>query len=255
VIRLTADQRVLYHLSSLAARQQQGQGGRYAVMSTEGTDVKDTTVLDSRTGNMWSYQEGSHSTPSGKSFTADYSPTAARFAAMPTDPAALRTALVAQWKEQTKAAPNPVGKTNHATPTPSGLPVSENDNDMVFQQATYLLWNPLVSPALRSALYKVLATVPGVKVSTTVRDSVGRPAIELSRKDSSGLPGGKSDGQIYATYESPTTGAVLESAITYPPGSDVVTPQNSDGNGTVTDTTVYLPVTWASVVPANPYSG
>jgi len=250
VIRLTADQRVLYHLSSVAASQQQAQG-RYAVMSTEGTDVQDTSVIDSLTGNMWSYQDGSDGTPSGKGYTPRYSPTAAQFAAMRTSPAALRAALISLWEKQTGPAPGPVRKTSGATPVPR--PVAESQDDMVFQQASDLLWNPLVRPALRSALYKVLATVPGVTVNPAARDSTGRPAVEISRTDNSGLPGGKPDGISYATYESPATGAVLESTVTYPPGSGIVTPQDPHGNGTVVDTTVYLNVTWASAVPADPY--
>lgn len=251
-IRLTADQRVLYHLSSLAAKQSRGHG-RYAVMKTTGTGVQDTAVLDGRTGNMWSYQKGSGGLPSGKSFTPHYSPTAAQLAAMPTSPAALRAALVTRWKEQAKVAPRPVKRTSRPTPVPR--PVPESDNDMVFQEASYLLWNPLVSPALRSALYKVLATVPGVEVSSAAHDGIGRPAVELSRMDSSGLPGGKSDGQVYATYENPATGAVLESTISYPPGSDIVTAQDPHGKNAAVDTTVYLNVTWASAIPADPYGG
>ena len=250
VLRLTADQRVLYHLSSLAARQPQAEG-RYAVMSTTGTDVKDTSVIDSRTGNMWSYQEGSDGTPSGKGYSAHYSPTAAQFAAMPTGVAALRAALVAQWNEQNKPAPVP----SKAHTWPSACPVPVSDDDKVFQEASDMLWNPLVTPALRSALYKVLATVPGVTVNPSAHDSISRPAVELSRTDSSGLPGGKSDGQTYATYENPATGAVLESTVTYPPGSGVVTPQDPSGNAAVVNKTVYLPVTWASAVPADPYGG
>ncbi len=38
-----------------------------------------------------------------------------------------------------------------------------------------MLWNRLVSPALRSALYQVLAGVPGVTVNPSARDS-HRPA-------------------------------------------------------------------------------
>ncbi len=72
-----------------------------------------------------------------------------------------------------------------------------------FQQASDMLWNPLVGPALRSALYKVLAGVPGVTVNTSARDSDGRSATEISRVDDSGLPGGRSDGVIYAIYENP----------------------------------------------------
>jgi len=92
-----------------------------------------------------------------------------------------------------------------------------------------------------------------VKANPSARDSIGRPAVELSRTDSSGLPSGKSDGQTYATYENPATGAVLESTISYPPGSDIVSPQNPHGTGTVVDTTVYLGIRWTSAVPADPY--
>jgi hypothetical protein len=251
LIRLTADQRVLYHLSSVAARQSRGQG-RYAVMSTEGDDVKDTSVIDGRTGNMWSYQKGSDGDPSGQGFSPRYSPTSADFAAMPTGLAALRAALITQWDEQHKPVPNPLRR---KAPIPVPRSVTVTADDKVFQQASDILWNPLVGPALRSALYKVLAAVPGVTVNPSARDSTGRPAVALSRVDNSGLKGGKSDGIIYATYESPVTGAVLESTVTYPPGSDIVTPQDPHGTGTVVDTTVYLTVTWASAIPADPYGG
>ena len=132
-------------------------------------------------------------------------------------------------------------------------PVTVTDDDKVFQQASDMLWNPLVGPALQSALYKVLAAVPGVRVSPSARDAAGRPAVEISRVDDSGLPGGGSDGISYATYESAATGAVLESTVTYPPGSAIVTPQDPHGSRTVVDATVYLGVTWASAVPADPY--
>ena len=79
--------------------------------------------------------------------------------------------------------------------------------------------------------------------------------MEISRVDNSGHPGGRSDRIIYATYESPATGAVLESAVTYPPGSDIVTPQDPHGDSTVVDTTVYLTVTRAGAIPADPYGG
>jgi hypothetical protein len=242
---------VLDHLSSAAARQPQGQG-RYAVMSTEGDNLKDTSVIDSRTGNMWSYQEGSDGYPSGKGFSRRYSPTSAQFAAMPTGLAALRAALITQWDEQNKPVQSPL---RTKAPTPLPRPLTVTDDDKLFQQASDMLWNPLVGPALRSALYKVLAAVPGVTVNPSARDRTGRPAVEISRVDHSGLPGGKSDGVIYATYESPATGAVLESTVTYPPGSDIVTPQDPHGNSAVVDTTVYLTVTRASAIPADPYGG
>ena len=101
-IRLTAAQRVLARLSSAAAGQAAGQG-RYVMMTTQGADngvvdVKNTAVLDGRTGDLWESQKGSDGVPSGAgSLTRHYSPTAAQFAAMPTGLTALRAALIAQW--------------------------------------------------------------------------------------------------------------------------------------------------------------
>jgi hypothetical protein len=94
-----------------------------------------------------------------------------------------------------------------------------------------------------------------VTVNPSARDSTGQPAVEISRLDTSGRPGGKSDGDIYATYESPATGTTLESTITYPPGSGVVTPQDPQGTSTVVIKTMYLSVTWTSTIPADPYGG
>ena len=240
-IRLTADQRVLYRLSSAAAGQSQGQG-RYAVMSTEGDDVKDTSVIGSRTGNMWSYQQGSDGSPSGKGFSRHYSPTTAQFAAMPTSLGALRAASSPSGTSRTGRSrpaadegPAPVPRPLTVTRRRQGLPGGER---------------PALEPARRPgpALGAVQGTRgrAGVTVTTPAHDSLGRQAVEISRADSSGLPGGKPDGISYATYESPATGAVLESTVTYPPGSDIVTPQDPHGTRTVVDTTVYLRVTWAA---------
>jgi hypothetical protein len=245
-LKLTANQRALYKLSTVAARQSVAKG-RYAVMMTEGTDIKDTNIIDTLTGDLWGYQLGTNGNPSGGgSVTRHYSPTAAQFAAMPTDPTGLRAALIAQWNQQTPALPDPYNG-GRITPVPT------NDNDKVFQQANNVLWNPLSGPALRAALYRVLMNVPGVKVNLSAHDANGRPAVEISRTDASGNPGYKPDGQIWATYESPATGALLETTITYPPGQ--VTPQYPHGSPyPFVDTTVYLSITWASKVPSNPYT-
>jgi hypothetical protein len=120
-LQLTAEQRKLYKLSSVAASQPAGQG-RYVEMMTAGTDVKDTSVIDSLTGDMWSYQQGTDGTPSGTGpVTKHYSPTAAQFAAMPTDPTALRAALIAQWDAQNKPGPNP----SHLPPEPIAFYASD----------------------------------------------------------------------------------------------------------------------------------
>lgn len=246
-LKLTANQRALYKLSTVAARQSAAKG-RYAVMMTDGTDIKDTNIIDTLTGDLWGYQLGTNGYPSGGgSVTRHYSPTAAQFAAMPTDPTALRASLIAQWNKQSPALPDPYdgGRIK---------PLPFTSDDKVFQMANDVLWNPLSGPALRSALFRVLMNVPGVKVNLSAHDANGRPAVEISRADASGLPGYKPDGQIWATYESPATGALLETSITYPPGE--VTPQYPHGSPySFVDKDVYLSITWANKVPSNPYSG
>lgn len=52
-------------------------------------------------------------------------------------------------------------------------------------------------------MYKVLAATPVVAVKTGTTDKTGRPTIELSRYDSV-------TGEQSATFESPSTGTVLE---------------------------------------------
>ena len=95
-----------------------------------------------------------------------------------------------------------------------------------------LLWNPLVGPDLRSALYKVLADTPGVQVDSHARDDLGRAAVEISRYDAVT----RVDDQ---TFENPKTGAVLETAFVYKDGTK--------------GTDQYLSVTSRDTVPPNPY--
>jgi hypothetical protein len=106
----------------------------------------------------------------------------------------------------------------------------ETPDGLVFEEATNWLWDPLLSPALRSAMYKVLAATPGVAVKTGTTDMTGRPAIEISWHDSV-------TGEQSTTFESPSTGAVLEQDF-------------SDAG-----TDVYAAVTGYATPPANPYSG
>jgi hypothetical protein len=152
---------------------------------------------------------------------------------MPTRTASLRALLLKQAKEQQAQAiaeqqkalkargKNAVIRQPHLT-----------DDDFVFEQATTLLWNPLVRPGLRSALYKVLAATPGVRVESHARDDLGRPAVEISRT----ATGTGIEDQI---FENPKTGAVLETAFLYQDGTK--------------STDLYLSVTSRSTVPPNPY--
>lgn len=261
-IRLTDGQRELYRLSSAAAGQPTGHG-RYVVMSTKSFDdhvleTEDTSVIDSRTGTMWSYQRGRRGAPSGAGpVSRHYSPTAAQFAAMPTGLTALRAALIAQWDAQRVAASRARTQLRKLRrgPVPVPEPLVISDGDKVFQQASSLLWNPLVGPGLRAALYKVLAATPGVTVNPSARDLLGQPAVEISRTDTSGYSRNRSDGVTYATYESPATGAVLQTSQTYPPGADMVSPLDPRGTVTDVESAVYLSVTRSSTIPSDPYRG
>jgi hypothetical protein len=102
-----------------------------------------------------------------------------------------------------------------------------------------MLWNPLVGPALRAALYKVLATTPDVQVNTDARDLSGRPAIEISRPN-------YTVGEVVATFEDPSNGSVLESLWDYPGNMGVGTvPYSISG--------LYLSVTSSNTLPRDPY--
>jgi hypothetical protein len=177
-----------------------------------------TVVFDGVTGDVRAYQHGSSvpgaSVPSEPPVVKHGSPTRAEFAAWPTSPAKLRALLVSQAGQTVGLDINGVTLTA---------------DDLVFQEATSWLWNPLLSPALRSAMYKVLAATPGVTVKTGTTDQAGRPVTEISRADS--FAGEES------TFESPGTGAVLEQDF-------------SDGGPAV-----YASVTGYATLPANPYSG
>jgi hypothetical protein len=172
-----------------------------------------TQVIDGVTGDVWIYQRVA-SGPSEFPVTKHWSPTRAEFAAWPTNPAKLRALLVSQAGQTVGLDLNGVTLTA---------------DDLVFEEATTWLWNPLLSPALRSAMYKVLAATPGVTVKTGTTDAAGRPGIEISRYDS--FAGEES------TFESPDTGALLEQDF-------------SDAGPAV-----YAAVTGYATLPANLYSG
>ena len=224
-VKLTAVQ-VLDQLSVVAGRTPQP-AGRYIALTENDLEQgsQRTTVFDALTGDVWSYQhvdpgyQSSSDAPSTSPVSKHWSPTRAEFATWPTNPVKLRALLIRQGAQ--------AGKDDEEGVQSEVINGATTD-DLVFQEATNWLWNPLLSPALRSAMYKVLAATPGVTVKTGTTDELGRPAIEISRRDSDAR---------YTTFESPSTGAVLE--------------QDFDLAGIA----VYTAVTGYATPPANPYSG
>ena len=176
------------------------------------------------------------------------SPTVAEFARWPTGPAELRALLLSQANEQNAQAQKqfehnlsqqPASQRKKMATAHAAAVGTVTDDDLVFEQATDTLWNPLVPPALRSALYKVLAATPGVVVHTHARDLSGRPATEISRVDNA-------QGETTSTFENPATGAVLESLFATP-----ANPAQGVPGSTYYD--LYQSITSSSTLPAHPY--
>jgi len=250
-IRLTAAQQALFSLSTAAAAQPQP-SGRYVVQAEKATTIETgsggstseigpkTSVIDTVTGGGVTYQDitvsgagvGSTPAPPGVlNAPAGSSPTRAQLDALPTDPSALRATLLAQAKQQAAQAQQYMEQLKKAK---KAYPVATDplsDDDLVFEQATDLLWEPHLSPQLRSALYKVLADTPGVTVQTGARDSSGRAATEISRYQAPGKT-------TVETFEDPATGATLESAWRSPGEFDE---------------DLYLSTTYTNTIPADPY--
>jgi hypothetical protein len=257
--QLTAAQKTLYGLSAAAAATRHPTD-RYVVLTEKSADIAPgssagssdsgpkTSVIDTITGGGVTYQDltvtgadGEPQPPTALKAAPGTSPTVAQLDAMPTSTAALRSFLLAQAKQQLAAADKQMlqklnqeqqrlhGKKLKALPTPA-----PTDNDLVFEQATGLLWEPDLSPALRAALYKVLAATPGVTVKTGAIDSAGRPAVEISRVDQVS----KADVE---TFENPRTGATLESAWLEPSGEFLED--------------LYQSISYSNHIPANPYQG
>jgi hypothetical protein len=256
-VRLTAAQRELFSLSAAAAATPRADG-RYVVLTEQTTSIDSggpsgavretgpkTSVIDTITGGGVTYQgitvtnaNGTPTPPSVLRAADGTSPTRAQLDAWPTGTAALRAALLAQARQQiaqarqfmeqkVRAEEKQLGK-KLTTPSQPRL----SDDDLVFEQAADMLWQPDLSPALRSALYKVLAATPGVKVQAGAADSSGRPATLISRRADSG-------GYTVRTYEKPDTGATLESAWA--------------GPGTSFDEDLYQHIGYTDTIPANPY--
>ncbi|MGH2718173.1 MAG: hypothetical protein ACRDJU_06315 [Actinomycetota bacterium] len=250
---------VLYRLASVSAAVPALQG-RYVVLtetdthSPLGSTSQRTTVIDTETGASTTYQQvaANGQAPAGiyliqpsapPIVTGDPDPTSteAWFAALPTDPTALRAQLLSIAKQ---AAPG-AGTDAAGKVVPSAIQPALSDDDYVYDEASDLLWSPLVQPALRSALYQVLAQTPGVSVNPNATDPSGRAAIAMTRSgDSAAVEAGYqvrlTTGQpaTDTTYEDPSTGAVLAQVWSV----------NHD-----TLTAVYQPVTGSATLPADPY--
>lgn len=206
-----------------ATRVQAAPQGRYVVQIEVQTEGKvrylKASVIDSHNGNTWTYQQGD-GVPATLPMAPGFSPSEKQLQAQdPTDPRALRAALIAQARA---AGPSVVGP----PPTPEDLAVT---------QALNTLWNPLVQPALRAALVTVIAEAPGVRVDPHATDARGRPAIEISYRDTA-LE------QTLAVYVDASTGFVLESAQ-----RSYATTAPLDGLGSGSD--VYLSQYWTNQSP------
>jgi hypothetical protein len=252
--QLTAAQQTLYGLSAAAAATQRP-AGRYVVLTEKSVDTQPggagsetgpkTSVIDTVTGGGVTYQDikvsgsnGDPQPPAVLNAPADSSPTTAQLDAMPTSTAGLRAFLLTQAKQQLNQAyaemaqmAKKAGK-KIARPVPKGP--QPTDDDLVFEQAANLLWEPHLSSALRAAVYKVLANTPGVQVRTGATDSAGRPAVEISRVATFAK-------EKVETFENPRTGATLESAWLEPTGEFMED--------------LYLSISYTNQIPANPYQG
>ncbi len=89
-------------LQRLAARWSRVRPGRYVVMREIQDNYVKITVIDSLTGDVWTYQHGA-GVPAQLPVARHDSPTQAQFAAVPTSPAALRALLIAQYDQQQEA--------------------------------------------------------------------------------------------------------------------------------------------------------
>ncbi len=224
VLRLTAAQTALYKLSAAAASTPRP-AGRYVSLAEQQDGNQRTSIIDGLTGDIWTYQRAAGA-PDELPVDKGGSPTEAAFDAMTTNPAALRALLLSQAKQQQARALAEEQRVMAEHGKGGAVPIPDlklTDDDLVFEQATTMLWNPLVGPTLRSALYKVLADTPGVLVRLPTAPPMtpgGRPAIEISRYD-------RAAGVDDQTFENPATGAVLETAFVHagnePKGTDLYT--------------------------------
>ena len=207
-----------------------------------------TTIIDTRNGDVWTYQPDAGKGVPAVLFSKDGMPTAAQLAAYPTAVSSLRPFLIRQAKQQqaqaeremlAQAAKLPKRLAHLKRITMAGQP-KETSDDWAFSQAAMTLWNPAISPALRSALFKVIAATPGVVVNSHARDSLGRAAVEISRYD----PQAK---YTEAVFEAPDATRVLETSSLEPatPARDGLPGEKAYQ---LSDT--YMSITWSAARPS-----
>jgi hypothetical protein len=240
----TGPHAVLYRLASVS-RAEPAPSGRYLILSETDTDSgepgqvsKRTSVDDSQTGGSVTYQVPFADTgaPSRLDEGADPQNTAAHYASLPTDPAALRARLLSMAKrQQAQAQAFFARQAMQQGVTKPGLQTQPqiSDDDFVYEEADDMLWSALVPPTLRSALYQVLAGRSGYTVDQHATDPSGRPAVAMTHTTT---VGGTPEAEV--TYEDPQTGAVLAQRWTV--GSDTMQ-------------SVYAPVTSSDTMPSDPY--
>jgi hypothetical protein len=235
--QLTSGQVVLDALATKAAAQPAT--GRYAVLVDERAPTLAVTVFDSLTGDVTAYQKGGGAPAV---LTQKHgSLTSAQLAAeLPTSVSALRATLIkldnaslkrveAMEKEKVAIENKQVAKGGKRAVIQKQP--AESNNSKVVEEAVDYLYNPLVPAAQRSALFKVLAAIPGVQVSAHAHDSLGRSAIRL-RFGSSG-----SDSTT-TVFENPATTRPFEEAFT---------------GKVFTGKDVLKSITFTNKLPANPF--
>ena len=237
-IQLTASQKALYGLAKIAAAAPTPPG-RYVVLTEKQDGYPKTSVLDSETGDIWSYQQVPGA-PEAAPVVRHWSPTATEFEVMPTDIAALRAALLEQANQNDARTQQLLPKRKAADPA-APVPVPKAATkltaaDRIFEQATDLLWNPLLPPRLRAALFDLLATTPGVTARPNSRDSLGRPATELTRTADSGFV-------TVSVFQNPATAGTLQLTYSYLGGNS-----SEDGSD------VFLSTKRTVTLPGNPYA-
>jgi hypothetical protein len=242
----TAAQRTLSHLSARAAAAT-APAGRWVKMTELAGSQRKTTIIDAQNGNVWTYQPGIKNAP-GELFSKGGMPTVAQLAAYPTSVGGLRAFLITQAKQQQAQAERAILAQAKKLPrrlaqlkrTTMAAQPKETSDDWAFSQAAMTLWNPAISPALRSALLKVIAATPGVVVNSHARDSLGRPAVEISRYDPQAR-------YTEAVFEAPDATRVLETS-SLEPATQAHDGLPGERAYQLSDT--YLSITWSATRPS-----